>query len=66
MAIIDFDCGVISELQIKPLEYKAAMAIQLAYLCSLLSNKQVYKVTKWFEIAIKSQVKTFFDETTYL
>ena len=32
------------------------------YLCSLLSNTQVYKVTKWFEIAIKSQIKLFFDK----
>ena len=50
-------------MQIKPLEHKA---ILFDYLCSLLSNRQVYKVTKWFKIAIKSQIKSFFDKTTYL
>ena len=35
-------------------------AIWLVYLCSLLSNTQVYKLTKLFEIAIKSQIEPFF------
>ena len=41
-------------------------AIEFVYLCSLLSNTQVYKVTKWFEISIKSQIKSFVYKTTYL
>ena len=37
-----------------------------AYFLFSVNNTQVYEVTKWFEIAIKLLMKSFFDKTTYL